>query len=346
MPGPAAGLSGPLRPDLPAPVAEAIAVAPPLAELLEEWVERLRAQKRASGHTLAAYGRDVRDFLTFLRGHLGGVPEPGDLAELRPADFRAFLSDARKERDLGNASAARLMSGVRSFYRHLEKTGRVANPALRAVTTPRRARNLPRPVTRPQAAKLLEAVADMEAAPWIAARDTAVLTLLYGCGLRISEALGLDRGGVPPGLPAERPEAWETWRSLRILGKGGRERLAPVLPVVRDAVADYLSRVPHALTAESPLFVGVRGARLDPRIIQGRMAQLRGALGLPPGATPHALRHAFATHMLSGGADLRSIQELLGHRTLSATQIYTEVDGERLHRIHQTAHPRARMGDG
>ncbi|MFP4002893.1 MAG: tyrosine recombinase XerC [Alphaproteobacteria bacterium] len=332
------------RPHLPAPVAQAIAAAPTLATPLEEWIERLRAQRRVSGHTLESYGRDVRDFLLFLREHLGAMPELADLAALKPADFRAFLSHVRRERNLANPSMARVMSGVRSFYRHLEKTRKIANPAINAVSSPRKARTLPRPVNRKQAAKLLEAAAgEPDGERWIAARDTAVLTLLYGCGLRISEALGLDRADAPPGLPASHEEAWSRWDCLRITGKGGNERIVPLLPVARDAVADYLDRVPHALSG--PLFVGVRGARLNARAVQGRMALLRSALGLPPSATPHALRHAFATHLLGAGADLRSIQELLGHKSLSATQIYTEVETDRLHEVYRLAHPRANTGE-
>lgn len=341
VPGPARRVT--LRPHLPAPVAEAVAAAPKLAGPLEEWVDWLRAQKRVSGHTLASYGRDVRDFLLFLRHHLGGVPDLDDLAGLKPADFRAFLSHARRERELANPSMARLMSGVRSFYRHLEKTRKIANPAINAVSSPRKARTLPRPVNRPQAAKLLTAAEETGGEAWVAARDAAVLTLLYGCGLRISEALALDRADAPPGLPDTHAEAWQSWDSLRIAGKGGHERIAPLLPVARDAVAEYLKRVPRALSG--PLFVGVRGARLGPRAIQSRMALLRSALGLPPSATPHALRHAFATHLLSAGADLRSIQELLGHKSLSATQIYTEVETDRLYEVYRQAHPRAGAGD-
>lgn len=341
MPGSASDLN---LAHLPAPVAEAIAAAPALSRPLEEWIDWLRAQKRVSGHTLAAYGRDVRDFLLFLRGHLGETPDLTALADLRPADFRAFISEMRRERDLGNESVARLMSGVRSFYRHLEKTQDIANPAVRAASSPRRSKSLPRPVTRPQAAKLLVALGDETGGQaWIVARDTAVLTLLYGCGLRISEALGLDRDEAPPGLPDTRHDAWRGWNTLRIMGKGGHQRIVPLLPLVREAIADYLKKVPHALTGTSPLFVGVRGARLNARAIQERMALLRGALGLPPSATPHALRHAFATHLLSGGADLRSIQELLGHKSLSATQIYTDVEIDRLHRVHALAHPRSDM---
>ena len=299
----------------------------------DEWMRRLAHERRASAHTVAAYRRDLAAFFSFLAAHLGGAPALADLAALRPADFRGYLAHRRGE-GLGAASMARALSAVRSFFRFLEREGRVHNPALGTVRTPKRPRAVPRPLAVGDAREALAQAADGAGAGWIRARDTAVLTLLYGCGLRISEALGLDRGVLPLG------------RSIVVVGKGGKQRMVPVLPVVREAVDAYAAAVPFALRPSDPLFVGVRGARLQPGIVQKRMRGVRAALGLPDSATPHALRHSFATHLLAAGGDLRSIQELLGHASLATTQRYTEVDSARLLEVYDAAHPRARVPTG
>ncbi|MBM3556234.1 MAG: tyrosine recombinase XerC [Alphaproteobacteria bacterium] len=310
-----AALAFPLRPDA--------------AEAAGGWRRWLAEEKRASPHTLAAYQRDLGDFLVFLTGHLGEEPGLSDLAALRPGDFRAYLAKRRAD-DVAATSIARGLSVVRGFFRFLDRRGLAHCPAAGVVRSPKLPKTLPRPLAESEALTALDAVGEFSDEPWIQARDIAVLTLLYGCGLRISEALGLTRAEAPKG------------EALRVLGKGKKTRLVPVLPAVREAVAAYLKACPHRLPKDGPLFVGARGGRLNPRIIQGRMQQLRKALQLPETATPHALRHSFATHLLSAGGDLRSIQELLGHASLSTTQRYTGVDAARLIEVYERAHPRAR----
>ena len=302
--------------------------APALAAALDDWLRWLASERRMSAHTVAAYRRDVSRFLGFLQVHGGGLPDLHDLATLKVADFRSYL--AKRQRDgLQASSRARGLSAVKSLFRFLERNGLVENSALANLNSPKVARPLPRPLAVSDAVRALEETATIDGEPWVLARDAAVLTLLYGCGLRISEALALDRRDVPDG------------DSLRVLGKGGKERLVPVLPVVREAIAAYLELCPFAGDAAAPLFVGVRGRRLGPRAIQARMQQLRSALGLPASATPHALRHSFATHLLGSGGDLRSIQELLGHASLSTTQRYTQVDSAHLLDVYRRAHPKA-----
>jgi len=300
-----------------------------LAAAIADWRRWLATEKRVSPHTLAAYGRDLGGFLNFLSGHLGDTVGATALAGLSPADFRAWLA-RRAVSGLEKSSTARVLSTVRGFFRFLERRGIAANPAIGAVRGPRVPRSVPRALTVSEAADALAGVGELADEPWIAARDTAVLTLLYGCGLRVGEAVGLDRRVAPLG------------DTLSVTGKGGKTRLLPVLPVVRRAVADYLERCPYRLGPDDPLFVGARGGRLGPRRVQQAIQTLRGWLGLPESATPHALRHSFATHLLAGGGDLRAIQELLGHASLSTTQRYTEVDAARLLEVHGAAHPRDR----
>lgn len=300
-----------------------------LAPLIAAWRDWLRVEKRMSPHTLAAYDHDLGTFLAFLARHLGGPATPGELSRLGPADFRAWLAE-RAMRDLSKASTARALSVVRGFFRFLERRGAVSNAAIGGVRGPRVPRSVPKALTVGEAADALESVGDLEDEPWVAARDAAVVALLYGCGLRIGEALGLDRSAAPLA------------DTLTITGKGNKTRLVPVLPVVRQAVDTYLKQVPFALAPDGPLFVGVKGKRLSSRRVQERLQVLRGYLGLPESATPHALRHSFATHLLAGGGDLRAIQELLGHASLSTTQRYTDVDAKRLMDIHRSAHPRDR----
>ena len=309
--------------------AELIPAAADLAREIDAWRRWLRSEKRVSSHTRAAYDIDLGAFLSFLASHLGGPVGLDDLRDLRSADFRAWLA-SRAMAGLEKSSTARALSVIRGFFRFLDRQDVLHNAAIGAVRGPRVPRSVPKALTTGEAEDALDGVAELASEPWIGARDTAVLTLLYGCGLRIGEALGLDRRIAPLG------------QTLTVTGKGDKTRLVPVLPAVRRAVDEYLARCPYRLDLDGPLFVGARGKRLNPRQIQGAVQRLRGWLGLPESATPHALRHSFATHLLAGGGDLRAIQELLGHASLSTTQRYTDVDAARLMDIHRAAHPRDR----
>jgi integrase/recombinase XerC len=313
--------------------ADPFSTAPDVAAEIARWLGYLGAERRMSPKTLEAYRRDVGQFLGFLTGHLGGPPTLKQLAKLTPADIRAFMA-ARRSDGAGNRSLMRGLAGARSFARFLERNGKGKVGALAAVRTPKLPRTLPKPLTAKAATQMTDADlrAGEEREPWVLARDAAVLGLLYGCGLRISEALGLTRQDAP--LPG-------TGDALTVTGKGNKTRMVPVLPQVAKLIAAYVALCPCELPAEGPLFVGARGGPLSPRIVQLAMARLRGALGLPDSATPHALRHSFATHLLARGGDLRAIQELLGHASLSTTQIYTAVDAERLLEVYASAHPRA-----
>jgi len=297
----------------------------------EAW---LSDERRASPHTLAAYRRDLAAFQDFLTDHLGAIADLDTLRGLTASDFRAWLA-FRARKGYARTSTARALSAVRSFARWLAKAKLAETGGLAAVRAARIKRTLPRALSIEEAAEALSEAgrktAGPEIAAWIGARDVALLTLLYGCGLRLSEALGLARG--------QAPRAGEM---LRITGKGNKTRLVPVLPVVAEAIAAYLALCPHEPGADEPLFLGARGSPLHPRLVQLAMQRLRRRLGLPESATPHALRHSFATHLLSGGGDLRTIQELLGHSSLSTTQRYTGVDAQRLIDIYERAHPRAR----
>jgi integrase/recombinase XerC len=304
--------------------------APALAAEIGDWIDWLRSEKRVSAHTLDAYRRDLGTFIGFLGGHLGHQADLSDIAALRPSDYRAWLA-GRSRDDFGKSSTARALSVVRGFHRFLDRRGHPVSAAIGAVRGPRVPRSLPRAITAGEAIDALEGVQDFAEERWVGLRDTAVLTLLYGCGLRIGEAVGLSRRNAPLG------------ESLTLIGKGNKTRMVPVLPAVRTATQAYLDAVPFRLDPEGPLFVGVRGKQLSPRRVQEAMAKLRGWLGLPEEATPHALRHSFATHLLAGGGDLRAIQELLGHASLSTTQRYTDVDAARLLDIHRAAHPRDRQ---
>ena len=316
----------------PAPAIERSA-RPDLAAAVARWRRWLADERRASAHTLDAYGRDLAGFLAFLAEHLGGQPGLADLGALRTADFRSWL--ARRASDgLSAASRARALSVVRGFFRFLDREGLAHNPALAALRTPKQQRPAPRPLTVDQARAAVEAVGELGSTPWIGKRDRALIALLYGAGLRIGEALGLDRGALPS---AGRGDA-----AIVITGKGDKQRVVPLLAVVRAAIADYLAACPYEVGDDGPLFVGARGGRLNASVVQARLRMLRGFLGLPANATPHALRHSFATHLLAEGGDLRTIQELLGHASLSTTQRYTEVDAESLLRVYDAAHPKAR----
>ncbi|MEE8444549.1 MAG: tyrosine recombinase XerC [Alphaproteobacteria bacterium] len=301
---------------------------PALARAVAGWRAWLAHEKRASAHTQDAYSRDLADFLTFLGDHLGGPVGLAGLEALVAADFRAWLA-RRAARGLGRASTARGMSVLRGFFRWLEREGVAVNHTIRTVRSPKIPHGVPRPLTVADAGELLDSVDLLPGEPWEILRDAALFTLLYGCGLRISEALGLDRRELPTG------------DSLVVRGKGARERMVPVLPAVRDALAAYVAACPWPQAAAGPLFFGVRGKRLNPGVAQARMRRLRTLLGLPETVTPHALRHSFATHLLGAGGDLRTIQDLLGHASLSTTQRYTEVDSQRLMAVYRAAHPRA-----
>jgi len=303
---------------------------PRLRQAAAAWLEWLAGERRFSRHTLGAYTRDLRNFLEFLAPHLGGPTGLEDLSNLRAADFRSYMA-ARRQQGLGATSLARALSVVRGFFRYLDVHGLAHNPALASVRTPKQPHSVPKALDVADAKSVVDGVLEDGAEPWVGLRDAAVLVLAYGCGLRISEALGLNRGDVPLG------------RTLVITGKGGKQRMVPVLAVVHEAVDAYLDLVPFGLEPASPLFVGVRGKRLNAGVIQAKMRSVRRVLGLPDTATPHALRHSFATHLLAGGGDLRTIQELLGHASLSTTQRYTEVDGARLIEVYDNAHPRARV---
>jgi len=281
-----------------------------------------------SPNTLQAYERDAERFLEFLREHKGGVPNARTLAKLTPADIRAFIT-ARRAEGLSSRSVRRALSSVRSFFRYLTREGTLENPAPRAVRGPRVPKSLPRPLSEDDAQRTLDEAAEHDIA-WLAARDVALLTLLYGAGLRISEALSLKRGDVPFG------------ETLTILGKRAKERIVPVLAVVREAVDAYAREIPFSGARDTPLFLSRRGKPMSAREAQALMQRLRGRLGLPERATPHALRHSFATHLLSNGGDLRAVQELLGHASLSSTQVYTDVDTKHLLEVYEKAHPRAR----
>ncbi|HUF46113.1 MAG TPA: tyrosine recombinase XerC [Aestuariivirgaceae bacterium] len=305
--------------------------APDTAGATEGWLGRLEIERRCSAHTLSAYRRDISQFFEFLRGHLGGIPTLADLAGLRTADFRAFLA-ARRNEGIGSRTLSRQLSAIRSLFRHLERSGVLANPALALLRGPKRPDAVPKALLVEAACGLLDAVGEeADKSAWIAARDAAVLALLYGCGLRISEATGLSLRHLP--MAEGEP--------LRITGKGGKQRIVPLLPAVRRAIDAYLRLCPLALNRDGPLFIGAKGGRLNARNTQLVIERLRGRLGLPAHATPHALRHSFATHLLGAGADLRAIQELLGHSSLSTTQTYTAVDREHLLAQYLKAHPRS-----
>jgi integrase/recombinase XerC len=295
---------------------------------LQDWLRALSHERKASPNTVESYGRDVRQVLAYFGGD---VTNPADLLALKPSDLRLFMGE-RRNKGVGSRSLMRQLAGLRSFARHLEREGHGHASAFKAVRGPRVKKGLPRPLT-PQDARATAAIstrAGEEREPWVLARDAAVFALLYGAGLRISEALSIQRKDAP-----------KAGATLTITGKGGKPRQVPILPQIAVAIDDYLLQCPWKMRGDEPLFVGVKGGPLSPRIIQLAMEGLRGALGLPESATPHALRHSFATHLLARGGDLRTIQELLGHASLSTTQIYTEVDTARLMAAYKAAHPRA-----
>ncbi|WP_043540223.1 tyrosine recombinase XerC [Salinarimonas rosea] len=308
-------------------------IAPAVDAALRAHLVALATERRYSPKTIEAYGRDIRQCLTFLAEHLGEPPDAAALAALPARDLRAFLA-ARRADGAVDATLSRKLSAVRGFVRALSRETGVEMAGVASVRGPRRKRDLPRPVAPAAAIALTDPDlrADEDRPTWVLVRDAAVLALLYGAGLRISEALGILRRDAPTLAGA----------TLTVVGKGGRTRAVPVIAPVAEAVAAYLAACPHPLAPDAPLFRGEKGGPLGARIVQGAMARLRGALGLPDSATPHALRHSFATHLLARGGDLRAIQELLGHASLSTTQVYTRVDAAGLLAAVEAAHPRAR----
>jgi integrase/recombinase XerC len=303
-----------------------------IAVEMTRWLSHLRVERRLSPKTLEAYARDLRQCLDFLCEHWGARVTLGRFAALEATDIRAFMAMRRAD-EIGSRSLMRTLAGLRSFGRFLEREGKGKVGALSAIRAPKVGKSLPKPIQMIAARRLTDADerAGETRETWILARDAAVMALLYGSGLRISEALGLKRRDVP------RPGEGDV---LIVTGKGNKTRMVPVLQNVLALIADYVAICPYPLRPEGPIFVGARGGPLSPRIIQLTMERLRGALGLPDSATPHALRHSFATHLLSRGGDLRAIQQLLGHASLSTTQIYTGIDSERLLEVYRSAHPR------
>jgi integrase/recombinase XerC len=296
----------------------------------QEWLGWLATERRAAPLTVETYGRDTAGFLGFLSRHLGAEPSLADLASLTAADYRGWMAEEAAESH-GNATRAKKLSAVRSFLRYVEREKGVANAAIGLVASPRARKPLPRALTAVDARAITADIGEVSDSAAIQARDTALFTLLYGCGLRISEALSLDRGQAPlPGSDAP----------LRVLGKGGKTRIVPVLAIAREVMARWLAHHPQP-APDAPLFLGARGKRLDAAIAQKALRTFRRLNGLPEHATPHALRHSFATHLLAQGADLRAIQELLGHASLSTTQRYTAVDTAQLMDVWRRAHPKA-----
>jgi len=309
-----------------------------LAAAREAWRDWLRSERRLSGNTFIAYEHDVADFLSFMTKYLGAPPTLAQLGKLKPAEFRAWLAE-QSHKGMARTSTARAFSSVRSFFRFLDKRGLVHNASIAAIQTPKLPRSLPKALTERDMEDLLDApAAQPEREAWIERRDTAILLLLYAAGLRIGEALGLTKGAVDRLITDGQD-------TLDITGKGNKTRLVPLLPAALEALAAYREACPFmkALGPGDAFFLGARGSPLDPAIVQKRVRDLRRQLGLTESVTPHALRHSFATHLLAAGGDLRTIQELLGHASLSTTQRYTDVDAARLSAVYRAAHPRAKV---
>ena len=302
-------------------------ISPAARDALEQFLAQQRALKGSSDNTIVAYGSDITEFVTFMTVHTGQSHGLSALARITTRDMRSWKARTQAG-DVGPRSMARKLSAVKSFYRWLAERENFEPTAVLAARAPKFTKKLPRPLPISSAKDVLDLASDQDQRPWVGARDLAVLTLLWGCGLRISEALNLRAKDAP--LP----------NVLRIVGKGGKERIVPVIAAAREAVDAYTEICPHPMKPNDPLFRAIRGGALNPRTIQGSMARLRAQLGLPATATPHALRHSFATHLLEAGGDLRSIQELLGHASLSTTQAYTAVDARHLMDVYKAAHPK------
>jgi integrase/recombinase XerC len=307
-----------------------------LAAANEAWLDWLKSERRLAAHTLVAYEHDVAHFLGFMSGYLGEPPTLASLAELKPAEFRAWLAE-RTRQGLARSSTARALSSVRSFFRFLDKNRLAHNASIGVLQTPRLPHSVPKALSEADMDELLETGSEQEREPWIDKRDTAVLLVLYGAGLRIGEALGLTKAMVESLLKSGLD-------TLAVTGKGRKTRIVPLLPQTLEALAAYRDACPYlsALDGSHAFFLGARGGPLDPAIVQKRVREIRRQLGLPDSVTPHALRHSFATHLLGAGGDLRTIQELLGHASLSTTQRYTDVDTARLNAVYRAAHPRAK----
>ena len=306
---------------------EELPITSDLNKAITAWDDWMRHNKRASRHTLVSYANDLKHFLEFLSNHLGGRVGFKHLGKLEAKDFRAWL--ASRSGEFEATSTARALSTIKSFYRYLQKQSLVKNDAIFHMRGPKLKKSLPKALAEDQAQQALQMVGTQHEEDWINKRDLALLVLIYGCGLRISEALSIRFGEISGG------------DTISIVGKGDKQRMVPLLPIVNAAINDYTASCPHPLTPLSPLFLGKRGKALDPAIFQLQLRKLRRALQLPESVTPHAFRHSFATHLLSAGGDLRSIQELLGHASLSTTQRYTHVDKARLMNAYKNAHPRA-----
>ena len=300
-----------------------------LTTAIEEWQRWLKFERRCSGHTAAAYGRDLAAFLGFIQEYVGKTPSFAVLQKMEVTDFRAYLA-SRTQEGIGRSSLGRNMSTLRNFFKFLERNALLSNPAISVIHSPAAPKTLPKPLTREQAFNVIKTAAELQEEPWLKKRDMAFVILLYGCGLRIGEALSLD--------VKDRPKS----DMMTIYGQGKKERAVPVLPFVRTAIEEYLKERPDGAPSNSALFIGARGERVNPGVMQRQMRRIRDMLGLPETATPHALRHSFATHLLSGGSDLRTIQELLGHASLSTTQKYTGIDADRMMDVYVHAHPRAK----
>jgi integrase/recombinase XerC len=301
---------------------------PTVRKVIEEWNCWMLIERNCSNHTLDAYSRDISAFFSYLTNHLGFPPGLNEIDGLTIADFRSYLA-MRHNIGLSHASTARAISTIRSFYKYLDRNEIAHNAAIKAVKTPKLPRSIPKPLSQPEAKKAIDMIGKLHPTPWISARDLAILVLLYGCGLRISEALNLNVEDLPSD------------NIIIINGKGKKQRVVPILPIVIDSINYYISICPSNLHEKGPLFIGAQGGRLNAGVIQRQVRKLRMALGLPITATPHALRHSFATHLLARGGDLRTIQELLGHESLSTTQRYTDVDLTHLIQVFQESHPRA-----
>ena len=303
---------------------------PKVLQMIEAWQSWLLSERRLSSHTAESYFLDLREFMDFLSSDIGHAVDEKDLKNLSVTDLRSFLVD-RSSHHIGRSSIARNMSTVRNFYRFLLKAYHIENTAVHVVRPARPPKTLPKPLEQEDALALLSAAEKMQKEKWQGLRDVALLTLLYGCGLRISEALSLNVKDIP-----------QTNDVLVVTGKGNKQRMVPLLDIVKKTIHNYLKERPFD-TQDSPLFIGSRGERLNPGVVQRQIRKLRAYLGLPDTVTPHALRHSFATHLLTAGSDLRSVQELLGHASLSATQRYTEIDTVRLKSVYEHAHPRAHL---
>ena len=306
----------------------AYAAEPAVNEVIKNWCFWMLIERNCSNHTLDAYCRDISAFLSYLANHLGFPPGLNELAGLTIADFRGYLA-RRHNNGLSHTSTARALSTIRNFFKFLDRNEIIHNTAIKTIKTPKLSRSIPKPLSQKEAKEALDAIGKLHPTPWIAARDLAILVLLYGCGLRISEALNLNVEDLP------------TNDVITINGKGNKQRLVPILPIVTNSINYYINICPIKLHEKGPLFIGAQGKRLNAGVIQRQVRKLRISLGLPLTATPHALRHSFATHLLARGGDLRTIQELLGHESLSTTQRYTDVDLTHLIQVFQEAHPRA-----